>query len=136
MDVAFRVLLEVDEQLVGIYHRGIQVPIELRVVHEQSQGAFLAVEGFGHLVHVGKRLVHLIHRSSHIDAAQLTGEALGIGKHAVGLSHQLGQLSVQGGGELTELTGRRIQVDGDGLDVVQAVLQRRTCQDGLHILLL
>mgnify|MGYP000522549311 CR=1 FL=1 len=61
MDVALGMLAQIVEQRVGAHERLVEVQIELAVVEQQSEGALVAVELGGKLLHIGYGLVDLGH---------------------------------------------------------------------------
>ena len=56
MNVSFRVLSEVDEKGVGVCHGGVEIIVERRVAHEQSQRTLVIVERRCESLEVGKCL--------------------------------------------------------------------------------
>ena len=73
VDVALRMLTEVDNERVGIAHGRAEVVVESGVVHEQSQGAFVAVELVGELLHVGNGLVYLLLCGLQVECREVGG---------------------------------------------------------------
>ena len=61
VDVALRMLTEVDDERVGIAHGRAEVVIQRWVVHEQTECAVFAVQLCSELLHVGNGLVNLFH---------------------------------------------------------------------------
>ena len=88
-----------------MHHRRIQNVIQSGVAHKQSEGAFVAVQTGCHLLHVAHGLVDLGHRRGNVDGGQAARQRVGIGHHAVGLTHDAGQLTVQARSELVQLLG-------------------------------
>ena len=114
-------LAQIVEQRVGAHERLVEVQIELAVVEQQSEGALVAVELGGKLLHIGYGLVDLGHGTSHIHCSQIAGESLGIVEHSVGLGHHAGHVAVEGTQQGVELAGRGVEVGGDAFDIVQRV---------------
>ena len=67
MHIALRMLPEVDHQGLRIAHGGIEVVIQGRVIHQQSERALAMIDLVGHLLNIAKGLVDLSHGTSHID---------------------------------------------------------------------
>ena len=54
MNIALWMLFQVDQQRVSMYHRRIQIVIQFRIAHEQSERTIFAVQFSRHLFHILK----------------------------------------------------------------------------------
>ena len=101
--VAFRMLLEVDHQRVGVRYSCIKTIVQSRVVKEQAYSAVLAVEFCCHVVHVAQRLVNLLLCRSEVERSEVVGERCGVIKNGVCLGHHCWHVLVEGAHQCVQL---------------------------------
>ena len=114
MDVAFRVLFQVDEQVVGAAGRVAQVVVERAVVEQQSQRVVLPVHLFGHELHVVQRGVHFGKRALQVELVQVVGQRDDVVSNLVHLARQLRHVVAQ---QCVELPAAGAQVGRDFIGV-------------------
>ena len=82
MYVTFRVALQINHQRVCMHHGGIQIIIQFRVAHQESEGAFIAIELGRHLLHILKGIVDLGHRGCEVQIVEVARQTVGIAQES------------------------------------------------------
>ena len=88
VNVALRVLLEVDHERIGVRDGRVESMIQARVVEQHAYCAVLAVHLVCYLVHVAQRLVYLLLSRSEVECSEVACECCSVVEHSVSLCHE------------------------------------------------
>ena len=125
-------LLDIAQQQFCILHRTIQTIIERSVVHEKSECSIRIVELFGHRLHIGQRLVHLLHRAIEVDVVQVLRQLIGIVEYTISLRHDRRHLLIEPFHERVELLCGRGKIGGNLLHVADGMGNSGIGKQGIH----
>ena len=121
MNITLGMLFQVDHKRISIAHGCGEIVVQLRVVHEQSERAFLAVQLGRQLLYVVESGVYFRHCFGNVDSAKVLRELVGVVKHIVSLGKHSGNVLVELCRKAVYLRRGGGKVVGNGVNVVQRI---------------